>query len=254
MLWKSVSVILRDRDDEEERGGDGQIAEVRHATEQLRRGETSRCDGRQQEPLDRCRNVPSEVASEILLREGGVQPGKGDGQVLGATLTQDGGRYAELRRRQEEVGDVAEKVVSSRSRLVVDGTQVIQRDVVAILRRLPRGERSSSKRPVLRVAGDVDAASRVLRKAVEGSDSDKPGTDLRERKPFVAEYDRPALFQNHHEGVPRRHIEIGDIVPYNGQLVLLDSVADRPVHGVVEWILVRHGTDESVLDPSHTVQ
>ena len=77
---------------------------------------------------------------------------------------------------------------------------------------------------------------------------------MRERKPFVAKYDRPALFQNHHEGVPRRHIEIGDIVPYNGQLVRLDSVADRPVHGVVEWILVRHGTDESVLDPSHTVQ
>lgn len=63
MLGESVSVILRDRDDEEERGGDGQIAEVRHATEQLRRGETSKCDGRQQEPLDRCRNVPSEVAS-----------------------------------------------------------------------------------------------------------------------------------------------------------------------------------------------
>mgnify|MGYP006903056960 FL=1 len=35
MLGESVSVILRDRDDEEERGGDGQIAEVWHATEQL---------------------------------------------------------------------------------------------------------------------------------------------------------------------------------------------------------------------------
>ena len=96
-----------------------------------------------------------------------------------------------------------ENVVSFGSRFVLDGAQVVQRDVVSVPSRLPRSESTSSRRPVLGVAGDVDSTSRILGVAVEGADSNEPGTDLRERKPFVTEDNGTSFLENHHEGVPR---------------------------------------------------